>query len=313
MSLIDTKIREIARQWIQDGDVDLIIGWEKGKRPHLAKPFFAHTVEDTDNSVFNPFCYQNLVTHLKKTGGKTGIIVRGCDGRSLVELIKENIIDRSRLKILAVECPGMIDKWKLKKALGSNYDYIDDITIEEDNVHISAGKNNFSLGLSELLPQYCQRCTEQVSLINDVVTGEKKQVVHLVSDQTSTTTADERWEYFQKQMQNCIRCYACREVCPMCGCNVCFVDRNQPQWPGKSINESDTMIFHLVRALHMAGRCVSCGACYQACPTGVDMEFLDQRMHDSVKENFGYEPGTDENEPPVLQSYKSDDPEDFIK
>ena len=66
-------------------------------------------------------------------------------------------------------------------------------------------------------------------------------------------SAEERWAYFQNILSPCIRCYACRNACPHCYCQECFVDTSGPQWVGKSIDPNDVFTFHLFRAFHMAG------------------------------------------------------------
>ena len=69
------------------------------------------------------------------------------------------------------------------------------------------------------------------------------------------------------------------------------MDSTRPQWIGKTTDPSDTLIFHLTRALHLAGRCIECGACERACPMGVDIRKLNRKLAGDVKELFGYEAG----------------------
>jgi len=126
-------------------------------------------------------------------------------------------------------------------------------------------------------------------------------------------TADERWDYFNRQMEKCIKCYACRNACPLCYCEECCVDSSQPQWFGKSTARSDTQAFHIMRAFHTAGRCVDCGACMRACPMDVDLRFLNKKIEKDVRELFSYEAGINPDEPPPLNTFKIDDPQEFIK
>ena len=44
----------------------------------------------------------------------------------------------------------------------------------------------------------------------------------------------EKWGFFSRMIEGCIRCYACRNACPLCYCPTCFVDESRPQWVGKS-------------------------------------------------------------------------------
>ena len=125
-------------------------------------------------------------------------------------------------------------------------------------------------------------------------------------------SADERWDYFVSEMSKCIRCYACRGACPSCYCNQCFVDHNQPQWFSKTTELSDTIIFHLVRAFHVAGRCVNCGACARACPMGVDLMSLTKKIAKDMNELYGYTAGMDIEELAPFATFKEDDPQEFI-
>ena len=125
-------------------------------------------------------------------------------------------------------------------------------------------------------------------------------------------SADERWEYFVSEMSKCIKCYACRGACPSCYCTQCFIDQNQPQWFGKTTELSDTIIFHLVRAFHVAGRCVNCGACARACPMGIDLMSLTKKIEKDMKELFQYTAGMDIEELAPFATFKDNDPQDFI-
>ncbi|NIU01015.1 MAG: coenzyme F420 hydrogenase, partial [Nitrosopumilaceae archaeon] len=51
-------------------------------------------------------------------------------------------------------------------------------------------------------------------------------------------TLSEKWEYWKKHFENCIRCYACREACPLCYCKTCMADLLDPQWIRRSVNLS---------------------------------------------------------------------------
>ena len=126
------------------------------------------------------------------------------------------------------------------------------------------------------------------------------------------SSPEERWGYFSKEFARCIRCYACRNACPLCYCEECFVDSSNPLWIGKTTNESDTAIFHLMRAFHVAGRCTECGACERACPVGVDIRKFNRKLARDVKERFGYESGVSLEQVTPLATFKPDDPEEFM-
>jgi formate dehydrogenase (coenzyme F420) beta subunit len=119
--------------------------------------------------------------------------------------------------------------------------------------------------------------------------------------------------HFDDLLKNCIRCYACRNACPLCYCPTCFVDESRPQWVGKSIDPTDTRTFHFLRAYHCAGRCTDCGACERACPVGIKVRTFTKKLEKDVKELFNFETGLDPDVRPPLDVYKTQDPEEFIK
>lgn len=125
--------------------------------------------------------------------------------------------------------------------------------------------------------------------------------------------AEEKWAYFDDLLKACIRCYACRNACPLCYCPTCFVDESKPQWVGKSQDPIDIRTFHFLRAFHCAGRCTDCGACQRACPVGINMRVFTKKLEKDCLELYGWEAGMDPESRPPLDFYRAEDPEDFIK
>jgi|SRR5450759_660585 len=123
---------------------------------------------------------------------------------------------------------------------------------------------------------------------------------------------EEKFLYWQKELSKCIKCYACRQACPMCYCTRCTVEVNQPQWIPVKANTHGNMEWHILRAMHLAGRCISCGECGRACPVGIPCHLLTMQLTDQVYNYFKVYAGTSEKMSSVLSTYEPNDKESFI-
>jgi len=123
---------------------------------------------------------------------------------------------------------------------------------------------------------------------------------------------EERFAYWQKELSKCIKCYACRQACPMCYCTRCTVEVNQPQWIPVQSNTHGNMEWHILRAMHLAGRCISCGECGRVCPVGIPCHLLTMQLSDQVYNYFKVHAGTSEKMSSVLSTYEPNDKESFI-
>ena len=98
-----------------------------------------------------------------------------------------------------------------------------------------------------------------------------------------------RFSYWMKEFSRCIKCYGCRDVCPMCFCRECTLEDDTLIKTGDLPPENP--IFHLTRAVHMAGRCIDCGLCNEACPADIPLRTLYKKVADIMDEEFQYRPG----------------------
>lgn len=126
-------------------------------------------------------------------------------------------------------------------------------------------------------------------------------------------TLEGRWDFWLEQLSPCIKCYACRASCPMCYCTRCFVEVNAPQWIPIAANELGNVEWHILRAMHLAGRCINCGECGRACPLEIPTHLLTFKGVEDVKQDFGVVAGTSATMDSLLSSYKADDKETFIR
>ncbi len=69
----------------------------------------------------------------------------------------------------------------------------------------------------------------------------------------------------------------------------------------------------MTRAMHLVGRCTGCGECTRACPVDIQVDLFNQRMKEVIQETYGYKSGYSEEDKPPLITYKTDDPQEYIR
>ncbi len=309
------KIKEISNRLLKDSEVDMVIGFRKGTMPMMNEPCFAKKPEDVDNFVWDSNCGINLANYLTNREEKIGIIAKGCDSRNIVTHIIENKIKRDQLVIIGVPCEAMIDRHKIETMFETE---IQDVIETEGKIIVKGEGLEETLNKKDVLQENCSVCIHRNPVIYDEVVGdlvEEQKDVDRYEDvrKIEAMVSEEKWRFFDDLLSECIRCYACRNACPLCYCPTCFVDESQPQWVGKSQDPADTRTFHFLRAYHCAGRCTDCGACERACPMGINVRTFTKKLEKDCLDLFGWEAGMTLEERPPLDTYRPDDPDNFIK
>lgn len=309
------KIRSIAGNLLKDGKVDKVIGYKQGSLPMAANPFAARTQEQAEELVFNSTCVMNLANYLTDTTEKIAVVAKGCDSRNIVNHIVENKIKRDQVYIIGVPCSGMVDKRKITSEFETD---LTEFAENGDEITVKSLEKEEVIQKKDYLRDCCLTCIKPNPVIWDELAGEfveeKKMENRFASvEKIENMNPDERYSYFTELTRTCIRCYGCRNACPLCYCPTCFVDESGPQWVGKGQNETDIQTFHFLRAFHCAGRCTDCGACEEACPMGIKVREFTKKLVKDSSELFDWETGLDLNKRPPLDTYSPEDPDDFIK
>jgi len=294
---VTRAIRLEAAKLLQEQTVVAVVGYLPGRRRGTASPALVTTPEQADRLIFSPACVNNLSVYLTKSKkgvlkkGRIGIVAKGCDMRALAGLMGESQIKREDLFIIGIACAGVY---------GSGLDRTD--PLDEHNI---AGKCR---ECSVHLPEGADVSTGTLVELSDLAPVEATEMARLEAMSTA-----ERWAFWKEHFSRCIRCMACRQICPFCYCEQCLCDKNRPQAVEISPRPAGNMAWHIVRAMHLAGRCGGCAECERVCPMDIPLNLLNRRMAKELKDLYDYESTRLPQEKGPLTQYRDDDDQSFIK
>jgi Fe-S oxidoreductase len=245
---------------------------------------FITSPHQTDRLLWNEQCSENLTVYLTrkeiKALGKPAIVVKGCDAKTLAVLEAENQIVRDDIVVIGVTCSGIQVRGKL----------------QDKCLACDVGQ-----------PPHCD------VLVGEVASAETKVGRYAKLDSLLAMTTEQRLEYWKGEFARCVKCYACRQNCPLCYCEVCVADKNRPTRIDTSATLKGNFAWNILRAFHLAGRCVGCSACSNACPAGIDLDLLNLTLAKAAEENFQFRSGMKRNAEPLIGSFSPDDHEGFIR
>jgi formate dehydrogenase subunit beta len=279
---IQDDIRVRARELLNLGEVACIIGYERSPKGRV-RPAFVYDEAGAERLVWDQTCHHNLVVYLreqvmptrrKDKPARVAIVGKPCDVRALNVLIHEEQVGRDQVFVIGVACPGMLN--------------------------------------TDGLVEHCQRCKERVPAFYDALVGEPPKVE--VEDgawpdvsEVEAMMPTQRLALWTREFDRCIRCYACRQACPGCYCTECLAEQVDPAWVSIAHGVPQKAFFHVMRAYHLAGRCVECHACDMACPMHVPLSLLNRKIAKEVEALFDYTAGGDAETPPPLATFRKDE------
>lgn len=290
-------------------DLDMVIGWEQGIDPLRTTPLFMRTEEDVDKMMWGPLCVHNLTTYLPGLKGKkVGVVVKGCDSRSVIELLQEKLINRDDVVVFAMPCAGVVSNKKIQRAVGT-LDYVEAVEFNDDSLRLTVEGQAHKLWLKDIGADKCGRCQHHNALVSDVFVGDP--ILEEAEDnypdvaEFEALPREERMAFWLKEMDRCVRCYACRNACPLCVCrDHCVAQSRDPHWMTQEDTVQNKWFFQMIHTMHLAGRCTECGECERACPVGIPLLLLKRKMNKEINELFDYKAGTRIEATPPLQAFK---------
>lgn len=314
------ELRKLAAGLLENKEVDLIIGYGEGSELTRTTPVFITSPGEVEKLTWGPFCVNNLAKYLldyHQLPGKVAVVVKGCDSRAVNRLVSDNQVERNKIVVLGISCPGQLDCRQAAGVtdpaarLGEAVDRGEEFLLRTDRGEFSLSKRDF------LLPK-CRTCENPVPVTADICLGDGRppeaeagrfDEVRALEDLATA----EKSAYWDRQFSRCLRCYACRNVCPACTCRQCVFDQAEPAWVSKRNNLSENTAFHLIRAFHVAGRCVDCGECDRVCPVGIPLQKLNRKVLKDLAELFeAPTPGSRAGLESALGGFATGDPEEFM-
>jgi len=309
------QLVEKATQLLADGTVTRVLGWKKGEFDYDVTPAVFADAEALKDFVFDDFCGANFSKYLIKETGKEGkvlVFLKPCDTYSFNQLLTEHRFDREKVYAVGIPCDGMIDVAKVKALVGDGILSVksgDDVEVE------TLYDGTKTLAKADVLAERCVNCKSKKHVAYDERLGEDGDVLDSKRfDQVAeleAMTPDERYAFWQNELSKCIRCNACRDVCPACTCEKCVFGNPNSGVENKAPADSfEEKMFHIIRAFHVAGRCTDCGECSRVCPQNIPLHLLNRKFIKDINTFYGeYQAGEEVGSRAPLVNYTLDDVE----
>ena len=313
MKDVELKMLERAKALLESGEVARVIGWKKGEFFYDPTPASFESVDELKDFTYDWFCGANLSKYLiqmSKKEGKTAVFLKPCDTYSFNQLIKEHRIKRENVYVIAVEC---LAKLNIEAIKAKTDGIIKSVEVVDKDVKVVTTSGEYTLYKPEVVLSKCAVCnkTHQVKDEEIILHERPARDVNRFEEveKLEAMTEAERFAFWKSQLQKCIRCNACRNVCPACSCIKCVFDNPASGISAKANDsEFEEKLFHIIRAFHVAGRCTDCGECSRVCPQNIPLHLLNRKFIKDIDGLYGeYQAGeTDEGKTPLTSYTESD-------
>lgn len=310
-------IIEKAKSLLKSGQVNRVLGWKKGENAWDAEPAFFDNVEALDSFVYDGFCGANLSKYMIEAGkleGKTLVFLKPCDSYSYNQLLREHRVDREKAYIIGIGCKGKLAVRKIPFAgilnvTGAEYpDTAETLTVE-------TLYGTQTIPYKDAMLERCHVCKGKEHVVYDELLGESSDTVDAERfaevERIEAMSPEEKFAFFQQELSKCIRCNACRNVCPACSCRKCVFDSTAFDSAQKANTTSfEEKMFHIIRAFHVAGRCTDCGECSRVCPQGIPLHLFNRKFIKDINALYGeYQAGSDLETKAPLTCFTTEDAE----
>ena len=307
-----------AKELLADGTVVRVLGWRRGDMDYNPEVAYFNSADELSDFVYNGFCGANLSKYMieaSKLEGKTLVFLKPCDTYSFNQLLTEHRVDRDKAYIIGVGCRGKLDIEKIK-AKGING--ITAITGGPEQIKVSTVYGDVDVDCRDVRLERCHVCKGKEHRVFDEVIGESvdtRDADRMAGvEAIEAMSPAEKFAFFQAELSKCIRCNACRNVCPACSCRKCVFDSTKFDSAQKANTTTfEEKMFHIIRAFHVAGRCTDCGECSRVCPQGIPLHLFNRKFIKDINELYGdYQAGESADQRAPLVNYTFEDAEPGI-
>jgi formate dehydrogenase (coenzyme F420) beta subunit len=244
------NLRDQVNAWLKEGKVDIFLGYKMVQGHPLPHCFTRENPDEADDLIVGKARY------------------------SLEKMAVTIAAQRPEIKI------GLLVRDCNQRALNVLYvwNQLNPDHVETININCCPSRLKEHGDCSYLEPHRTGTYKKQVGIDNNMEIEDAEEF-----------SQEERFHRWMYEFEKCIKCYGCRNICPVCFCQECSLEHNDLIATGTVPPEIP--IFHLVRAVHMAGRCIDCGLCEDACPVDIPLRLLYRKVNQVVSDMFDYKTG----------------------
>lgn len=349
---VKEALNGLFRQFLASGKVAGVLALQTVGSGRSAFPVL---VSDAKMVQFDPFApvmpinAARIVSRMTRAGPMSrpvAVVLRPCEIRALMELVKLKQADLKNVIVIGIECPGTFplntfsslpaDMEATKAVLQGNGVeklFRSSCLACRDPVPSNADIVIGIFGVDtnkELLVRTLTEAGEGLIALSDLkeagpLPGREDAITKVRSDKDAyRAKLKERGakvsglEKVSEFFETCINCHNCMKNCPICYCRECLfestiLDMPADRYVSKATSKgmvktpTDTLLFHITRFNHMILSCVECGMCEQACPAGIPLMDIIIPIAENAQKEFEYLPGRDLKDPLPMVVYREDE------